>query len=503
MWFACGGPPTAPEPEVVTCADPGARAAAAFDAITLEVGPADEHRFWGAGVVVVDVDADGDLDLFAPGPHDATLFRNDAGAFTADPGALPEADWERAVGAVAGDLDGDGDPDLVVTRWGGEDLLLINVDGSFVAEEAAFSIPSHSQSPTLADVDADGDLDLAIGGHGPVTGGEEIVVDAPADPTRLWLNAGDATFTDGSARLTDAIRDGYTFVVGWTDLDADDHPDWLVANDYPVWEPTFGAVQQADGTFAAAEGRGLEWTVAAMGLGIEDVNGDGADDFLMPIWDDVAAPFSTGGPWVDRADALGLVPPPHDGTWVGWGGAWVDLDLDGALDAAIGFGHLDTVGEVGPRGGLTENELDQGFATYLQRDERFELTDLGLEQLGVWRGFVTADLNRDGWPDLVRRDLAGRVVVDLSRCGEARWLTVAPEPASAAVGAEVTVTWDGGALTRTVRAGMSLASGGPPEVSFGLGTVDEVQRVTVVYPDGETVSVGPTPTRRRIVVRRP
>jgi len=94
------------------------------------------------GVVMFDFDGDGDQDLFfvdggaLPGytgePARSRLFRNDGnGHFT---------DWTEksglkvtvyGSGGTAGDIDGDGDLDLFVTGFGGDQLFRNNGDGTF------------------------------------------------------------------------------------------------------------------------------------------------------------------------------------------------------------------------------------------------------------------------------------------------------------------------------------------------------------------------------------
>jgi hypothetical protein len=68
----------------------------------------------------------------------------------------------------------------------------------------------------------------------------------------------------------------------------------------------------------------------------------------------------------------------------------------------------------------------------------------GVDDEGMTRGVSLADLDRDGWLDIAKRDLAGNSLLYVSRCGDEGWLTVhLRDPDSMntyGVGAVVTVT---------------------------------------------------------------
>lgn len=336
-----------------------------------------------------------------------------------------------------------------------------------------------------------------VAGHGAIDDtGTRVVVPGPGDPTRIWLNDGAGRFTDASERLPRRARDAYTFVAAPTDLDGDGWPDLYLANDYPVWETCLLAWGGPDG-FVLDEGAvGLDVYAAGMGLALGDVNEDGVDDLLVPAWDRVVYLGSRPalGRWIDATAAAGFDLPRAAERRVGWGAEWADLDLDGDLDALVAFGHLDVGPEQTP-GGL------EAANAWVQADEVFEqravgdfarVEGWGLAHDGVSRGFLVVDLDRDGIPDVVRRDLDGPVTIHRGRGG--RGLTVAVAPPTRAIGASVTLDVDGRRALRTVRAGgTSLASGGPPEVGFGLGDA-ETGRLEVVFPDGARVAleqVGP------------
>lgn len=121
-----------------------------------------------AAVAAADVDRDGDLDLVTGGGGTLTLWRNDGGGtFTTDGAALSGSGRVSAVSALAlGDLDGDGNPELVVGQanaplvaWLGEP----GGTGSFLPAAAAIPpVPLDVVRLALADADGDFDPDLAV-----------------------------------------------------------------------------------------------------------------------------------------------------------------------------------------------------------------------------------------------------------------------------------------------------------------------------------------------------
>ena len=131
----------------------------------------------------------------------------------------------------------------------------------------------------------------------------------------------------------------------------------------------------------------------------------------------------------------------------------------------------------------------------------------GMADEGMSRGVTLADLDRDGWLDTAKRDLAGESLLYLSRCGDEGWLTVhLRDPGSMntyGVGAVVTATVGDLTMSRTVMAGgTGFASSGPPELHFGLGVTDKVDTLTVRWTDGRVDTLHDLTARQEVTLTR-
>lgn len=515
MVAACGppSPPAAVEP-LPTCAAPVTEVA--FTTAFIDGDAAPSHRFAGAGLGIGDLDGDGALDLVAPGPTRLRWWRQAAPRqFVEVP--LPERIatlGSDATGVAMADVDRDGDIDVWVTRFGPPDVLLVNDGTGTLSPHDAPQMPHYAQGAAFVDLDRDGWLDIVVAGHGPVAAEEgQTALDGPADPTRVLRQQPPATpgtiaFTSYTDGIDPGAHDAYTFVVTPTELDGDGRPDLLLANDFPVYRPNQALLQTDAWGFALAPESGLHVRAAGMGVAVHDVDGDGWDDFVLPVWNRLVYLRSSDGRpprWIEAQAAAGLEIARADPAWVGWGADFGDLDADGLIDLVVGFGHLDTVAARTAGGGSADNALVQPDLAFRGLpDGRFDAVAWPLDHPGPTRGILTVDLDGDGWLDVVRRDLDGPIRLDWAACRRPGTLLVELDPPADAIGATIRIRTARDSQHRTLRAGgESLGSSGPPVAHFGLGDARSVRDVTVTWPDGTTQRTsGPFSPGTRLRIRR-
>ena len=184
-----------------------------FTDITAQAGLKLESMRCGLGVVACDLDGDADLDFYVANDtvHNQLWANQGAGTFLDDAllsgvAVNRSGSPEAGMGAVVGDVDGDGLPDLFVTNYYGETNTLYRNEGTgfFLDVTDEFGLGSSSRlklgfGTSLFDFDNDGWLDLFVAnGHvhdlSEVLGRNEPFAQRP----QLFQNQGGQRFTDAS-----------------------------------------------------------------------------------------------------------------------------------------------------------------------------------------------------------------------------------------------------------------------------------------------------------------
>ncbi len=450
------------------------------------------HR--GDGLGVADLDGDGILDILLAGEPARVYLGQPDGTWAWQSDALPEAATDHAtIGVAIADLDGDAAPDVLLYGKPADHVLLWNRgDATFEdgSEETGFYPGDYrTTGAAFADFDADGDLDLVVANHAM---GEDMDPEtSPGEPNEVWENLGDGRFRDRSeVLLGDAIY-GYTFVIGAADLDHDQLPELYFVNDLGRHGNGNALLANRGGWVFedVSEASGADITVGGMGLGIGDFEGDGLPDLVVTDWNEWPVHLLQGYAelgFYGAARARDLRPDQDRGQWVAWASEIADMDNDGLPDIVTNFGQSfdDLTDKDNPEEQPDELWLQAEDGTFDARAQAW-----GIADRGIGRGLVVADLNEDGWLDLLKREYSRPPKAYLSRCGEEAWMRVrlrGPAPNTGAIGALVVAETETRDHVRWLLAGgTSLSSSGPGELHFGLGASERVERLVVTWPDGE------------------
>jgi enediyne biosynthesis protein E4 len=478
------------------------------------------------GVALLDYDNDGFLDIFftngaripslskeVPGFYNRLYHNNHDGTFTDVTEKAGLSGTGYNIGVAAADFDNDGWTDLYVTGVNHNILYHNNHDGTFtdVTETAGVSGVNSagkkllSVSAAWVDYDNDGRLDLFVTNYldwSPETSkvcglpGKRLSCPPslyPGEPSILYHNNGDGTFTDVSKSTGVADQIGKGMGVAVADYDADGWMDIFVAND-----------NQRNFLFKNRRGKrfdevgveaGVAYTedgipVSSMGVDFRDYRNDGRPGIFITALGGETFPLYRN----EGNDLFSMETYPANigfSTYKmsGWGAGIVDLNNDGYKDLFSANSHVSENADIDPQ----QHYLQTNAIFENMKDNTFQDVSAhagpGLSLRAAHRGAAFGDLNNDGKIDIVVSVIAGHAELLYNTTANGNhWLliqTIGTKSNRDGIGTQIKLTSQSGSVQfNQVTTAGSYASSSDKRVHFGLGRDKVVKEITLRWPSG-------------------
>jgi hypothetical protein len=313
-----------------------------------------------ATVIVADFTGDGHRDIVRPervGDNDVIRVHPGRGDFTFGTPLDTVVGYEGVMSMIAGDFNGDGRPDLAVATICPSIHILINsAGGGFAVSDVPISCDV--ADITAGDLDRDGDLDLVITQYFPLT----------SSPGQVGILLGTGTGGFGPPEFHEAgVKGEYTVVVADVTRDGildvatgnqstfyDDDLGWQLSDSMTVLRGTGDGGLEAPITFRLTyENEDFRYQNSQHWLTINDINRDGAPDLIgspgavllsrSPVPNRAPEVFAGPDRTIGYEDGLSLFATARDPD-----GHWLDYRWTDATGRPIGstpwrplFGTLD------------------------------------------------------------------------------------------------------------------------------------------------------------------
>jgi hypothetical protein len=481
------------------------------------------------GVALIDYDRDGWPDIYFTNAQSvemalagkkarsALYHNNHDGTFTdvTEKAGVGDPCW--AMGAVVGDYNNDGWPDLLVTCFGGVVLYRNNSDGTFtdVTKQAGLAgDKGWATGATFGDYDGDGWDDLFISHYvdfhldqlpkfGSSLTCQYLGINVQCGPRglegslgNLYHNNGNGTFTDVSEQAgIRSSRKTFGLTAVWSHFEPDGPLDLLVANDAGAnylfqndGHGHFSEVGFSAGVAVNQDGANQ----ANMGIALGDYLHTGRPSIAISHFsEEYMALYRNDGKMNFTDVSFTSRVAPATTRYVGWGNAFLDFDNDGWLDLFLVDGHVypqvDQIAS-GPKyrepALLFLNERTGTFQNVTQ------MVGPAIQVPRVSRGVAVGDLFNNGRTDMVIENLQGQPTILRPEGGPANhWISFQLEGAKSnrlALNARVKITAGDLVQTSEVRSGGSYLSQSDLRVHFGLGDKQRVDKVEIFWPEGAT-----------------
>ncbi len=494
----------------------------------------------GASVSIVDYNRDGWPDIYVTNSREGSLnalYRNNQdGTFTDVAPELGIANVNQpgtgvSMGAVWGDYDNDGYPDLFLIKWG-KPMLFHNDHGhgfTDVSEQAGLPEWMNANTALWFDYDDDGRLDLFVGGyynedidlwHLKTT---KIMPDSfeyASNGGRKYLfrNLGGGRFAEVSAKLGITSR-RWALASGAADLTGNRYPDLFVANDYGVSElyiydgKRFHEVGKDAGVgYAPKSGMNVAFgdvfNQNKFSIYVSNISEPGILIQGNNLWVPQNGTAGSAPQYTNMANALGV----ELGGW-SFGAQFADLNNDGNLDLFLTNGYISadpnrsywydfakvTAGNSTIIGDAKNWPAFNGRSLSGYQEKRVWLNDgsgqfedvahdVGVTDRHDGRAVAVGDLWNNGALDVVVANQDGPLLIYKNHVDPAeKWIEFSLEGTKSnrdAIGAELTLYWNGEKQLQEVSGGSGFAAENDLRLHFGLGKQPHIEKAVIHWPSG-------------------
>ena len=495
----------------------------------------------GASVSIVDFDRDGWADIYvtnsADGSKNALYHNQHDGTFKDVAADLGIADVNQpgtgvSMGAVWGDYDNDGYEDLLLIKWGRPELFHNDRGRGFtrVTEQAGLPKWVNANTAVWFDYDGDGLLDLFIGGYYSEDldlwhlSSTKIMPDSfeyakNGGRKYLFRNLGDGHFEEVSEKVGINSR-RWALAASAVDLRGTGHPDLFIANDYGVSE-----LYLNDGRrfHESGEQTGIGFAPkSGMNVAFGDIMNQGnyavyvsniSEDGVLIQGNNLWMPREESSSGAIKFDNLARELGVELGGW-SFGAQFADLNNDGTLDLYLtnGYVSLDknrsywydfskVAGGNSRIIGDAKNWPDmdnRSLSGYQQKrvwvnDGAGKFVDVassvGVTDTYDGRAVAVADLWNRGVMDVIIANQRGPLLIYKNTVTPAnRWVEFEMEGTKSnrsAIGAQVTVFWNGQQQVQSVSGGTGFAAQNQRRLHFGLGKNPEIEKAVIRWPSGK------------------
>src|SRR5580658_10291114 len=497
----------------------------------------------GASVSIVDFDRDGWPDIYvtnsAIGSKNA-LYRNmHDGTFKDVAEEMGIADVNQpgtgvSTGAVWGDYDNDGYEDLFLIKWGRPELFHNDQGHGFtrVTDQAGLPPWINANTDVWFDYDGDGLLDLFVGGYYPEKLDLWHLANTRMMPESfeyaknggrkfLFHNLGNGRFEEVSEKV--GIQSNrWALAASAADLRGTGHPDLFIANDYGVSElflnegGHFREAGQATGVgFAPKSGMNVAYgdilNQGKYAIYVSNISQEGVLIQGNNLW----VPQEGGATlkYANLARDMGV----ELGGW-SFGAQFGDLNNDGYLDLYLTNGYIslnrnksywyDFSRVAGGNSKIIRDAANwpafdgRSLSGYQQKkvwinDGAAKFVDVaqavGANDIYDGRSVAMADLWNRGVLDVVVANQRGPLLIYKNTVTPGNdWLEFALVGAASnrsAIGAQVTLYWNGQHQLQEVSGGSGFAAQNDRRLHFGLGKNPQIEKAVIRWPSGKTQTV--------------